>query len=560
MDIGLGVEFAAPIEGQQVERGKVAGGIIEEHVFRARVRAADRPVLGAGVPGVHRVMELDARIGAGPGGMADLIPQRARLHDLGHRAIGAAQQLPVRVVLHRLEESIGDAHRIVRILPRDRDIGIRIPIGVIGRKFDRAEPLPRILQHAVDVGFRDHRLFRGPDRGLQPRVHRRIGAAILGAIESPDRLEDLVQLALVHLGTGHQRGDLLFFDDLPVDEFLDIGVIHVADHHLGGAARGAARFDRPRRAVADLQEPHQAAGLAAARQPLALGAQAGKVGAGARAVFEQTRFADPEIHDAALAHQIVADGLDETGMRLRMFIGRGRFRQLAGLVIDIVMALRRAVDAIGPVQAGVEPLRAVGRGHLRGQHVAQLVVIGAGVVFIGEIAALPAPIGPGPGHPVEHLLGRGFADKALIFGQSFQHIGIGHGAPQEFGHALFLDALERRRNARLAEVFLRDHVRGDLAEALGHFHGLVTEHHLAIGIADFRGGGGEAHRPVGAALDRGELALDLHLPVLPFPFLAPTRQAEAKRPTRRPRPEAGSNPDGRTILVGCLAAAEHYIW
>ena len=53
--------------------------------------------------------------------------------------------------------------------------------------------------------------------------------------------------------------------------------------------------------------------------------------------------------------------LDEAGMRLRMLVGDFDLRQLAGVGIDVVMALRRAVDAVGPVQAGVEPLRRVRR-------------------------------------------------------------------------------------------------------------------------------------------------------------------------------------------------------
>jgi hypothetical protein len=55
-------------------------------------------------------------------------------------------------------------------------------------------------------------------------------------------------------------------------------------------------------------------------------------------------------------------------------------RQLAGEV-DVEVALAGAVDAIGPVQAGVEPLRRVRRDHLGGQHVAQLVEEGAGVLL-----------------------------------------------------------------------------------------------------------------------------------------------------------------------------------
>ena len=138
-------------------------------------------------------------------------------------------------------------------------------------------------------------------------------------------------------------------------------------------------FDRPGGPVADLEEAHQARGFAAARQFLALAAQGAEIGAGARAVFEQPRLADPQIHDAAVIDQVVLDALDETGMRLGMFIGAVGLDQLPGLVIHVIMALGRPVDAIGPVQPGVEPLRRIGRAHLRGQHVAHFVVIGAGI-------------------------------------------------------------------------------------------------------------------------------------------------------------------------------------
>ena len=66
-------------------------------------------------------------------------------------------------------------------------------------------------------------------------------------------------------------------------------------------------------------------------------------------------------------------GLDEAGVRLRMLVGRFGFGQLAGERIDVIVALAGAVDAVGPVQAGVEPLRRIRRAHLRGQHVAQLI-------------------------------------------------------------------------------------------------------------------------------------------------------------------------------------------
>ena len=109
------------------------------------------------------------------------------------------------------------------------------------------------------------------------------------------------------LRAGDEGGDLLLLLHLPVDVVLDVGVVDVDHHHLGGAARRAARLDGARGAVADLEEAHQAGGLAAAGQPLAFAAQAREIRAGAGAVFEQARLAHPEVHDAALVDEVVGD-------------------------------------------------------------------------------------------------------------------------------------------------------------------------------------------------------------------------------------------------------------
>jgi hypothetical protein len=47
-----------------------------------------------------------------------------------------------------------------------------------------------------------------------------------------------------------------------------------------------------------------------------------------------------------------------------------------------------------------------------------------------EIAALPAPVGPGAGETVEDLAGVGFGAVALVLGQLGQRLFIGDRAPQ----------------------------------------------------------------------------------------------------------------------------------
>ena len=83
------IDAIALAELHQVQRRQIAGGVVEEHVFRARVRAADFAARRAGVPVIDRGVELDARIGAGPCGVGDLLPQLARLHRLGDLAAPA---------------------------------------------------------------------------------------------------------------------------------------------------------------------------------------------------------------------------------------------------------------------------------------------------------------------------------------------------------------------------------------------------------------------------------------------------------------------------------------
>ena len=121
----------------------------------------------------------------------------------------------------------------------------------------------------------------------------------------------------------------------------------------------------------------------------------------------------------------------------------------------------------------------------RGQHEAHFVEKGLRVVFAVEIAALEAPIGPGAGETVEHLPGRGFADDAFFFGQGGQGGFIGDRAPQEGGDGVFLDLLQARGHAGLAEIFLREHVAGDLAPGGGNFDAVLGENGRAVGIADF---------------------------------------------------------------------------
>ena len=216
-------------------------------------------------------------------------------------------------------------------------------------------------------------------------------------------------------------------------------------------------------------------------------------------------------------------------------------RQLAGPVVDVVVALRRPIDAVGPVQAGVEPLRRVRRAHLARQHVAQLVVEGRGVLLGREIAALPAPIGPAAGKPVEDLLRRMLGDGALALGKLRQRLRVGLGAPQEGGDGVLLDLLQARRDAGLAEVFLGEDVGRDLAPLGRHLDAVLPEDDRAVRVADLADRQPERDLRIRRLARLGVAPLDPHhAPPMPRPdrrrpvFSTPWRAA---LPARRRRAE-----------------------
>ncbi len=85
---GLDVEAAVlAAEFHQVERGQVAGRVVDVHVLAAGVGGVDPARLRAGVPAVDRGVVLDARIGAAPGGVGDLVHQVAGVQRF-HRFAG----------------------------------------------------------------------------------------------------------------------------------------------------------------------------------------------------------------------------------------------------------------------------------------------------------------------------------------------------------------------------------------------------------------------------------------------------------------------------------------
>jgi hypothetical protein len=205
------------------------------------------------------------------------------------------------------------------------------------------------------------------------------------------------------------------------------------------------------------------------------------------------------------------------------------------------MALARPVDAVGPEQPGVEPLRRIGRRHLHGEHEAQFVEEGARVAFGIEVAALPAPIGPGAGQAVEHLLGRGLADGAGLLVKKRKRLRVGGRAPQPRRDGLFLDLLQAHRDAGLAEVFLRQDVGGDLRPEFRHLDIVRPEYGRAVRVADLARGEAERDVRVSRLSFFGVAPLDPHL-VTPFCRFLPHRPAFMRRTARTLLPATRTGP------------------
>ena len=162
------------------------------------------------------------------------------------------------------------------------------------------------------------------------------------------------------------------------------------------------------------------------------------------------------------------------------------------------------------METRIEPLRAVGRCHLGGQHVAHFVEVGAGVGFGREVAALPAPVGPCAGQPVEDLCCTGFAHELFVGRHVFHRLGVGGRTPQEFRHALFTDLFKSSGHACFAEILLCKNIGGDLAPCRRHVEVLQLKNDGTVGVTNFRRRLAHLDRVVGGFAGLGEFAVDLH--------------------------------------------------
>ena len=145
-------------ELHQVQRGEVAGRVVQVHVLAARVRAVDPAGLRAGVPVVDGVVVLDAGVGAGPGGLGHLAEERLGVDLLDDLAGHAGAQAELAAGLDGLHELVVHADRVVGVLVLDgRDV-VAAQVHVEARVAQGADLLLLLhlgLDEVLDVGVVD---------------------------------------------------------------------------------------------------------------------------------------------------------------------------------------------------------------------------------------------------------------------------------------------------------------------------------------------------------------------------------------------------------------------
>ncbi len=138
-------------------------------------------------------------------------------------------------------------------------------------------------------------------------------------------------------------------------------------------------------------------------------------------------------------------------MDLRTLIGVFGLFDPVCVGIYIIVALRGTGQPIRKMQPRIEPLRRVRCGHLPGQHIAELVAEGLGILGRVKIIVRDSPMCPASGQPVKDLPGIPFPSQCR--GSLFV---------QERGALVIV-----LRHPGLAEIFLGQNIDGQLRPVFG---------------------------------------------------------------------------------------------
>ncbi len=483
----------------EVDRREVARRVVEEHVFGARVRGVDAPVLRAGVPLVDGRVVLQRPDRRRP-------RRRRRSRPTAFRAGRRLDTLPSvrRVSAHspslrqHVEEVVGHADAVVAVLAGDGEVGLAVPVRVVlgevqlGRAL--AAPAARssgctrsgiIAARASRSAARRAALVRGLTSvcGPWPFAPGTWQALTTACSRRLARREPATSAATFCSSTTFQRMNSI----------------------TSGWSRSRQTILAARRVVPpDLMAP-------AARSPIFRKdispddlppPDSGSFSPRSAEKFEPVpdpylKMRASRVHRSMMPPSLTRssrDGLDEARVGLRALVGRGGAGHGAGVGVDVVVALGRAGEAVGLVETRVEPLRRVGGGDLGRQHVAQLVVEGLGVSRAVEVAVALAPVPPAAGEAIEDLPGVPLAAENRAPLPVLGRLAVG----ADLGHP------------GLPEVLLGQDVRRHGRPALGDGDPLLTEDGRSVRVLDLRGADVELHVGVGALTFAGESPGDLH--------------------------------------------------
>ncbi len=396
---------------------------------------------------------------------------------------------------------VGDADRVVRVLARDREVALRVPVELVDGDLDLPEALLGEPDHAHHVAHRDLEAPRLRHRLAQRRGSWCGRSASSSFLVGPQH--DFI--------TAFKRGSASCCPRRGPRPSAPRSTFQSTNVSMSGWSTSRQTIFAARRVVPpDLIAP-------AARSPIFRNdMRPDDLPPPERGSFSPRRrlkfvpVPEPYLKRRASRTQrsmmppsstrSSADALDEAGVRLGALVGRGRRLDLARLRVDVEVALRGAVDAVREVQPRVEPLGAVRRAALVGEHAAHLVVERLRVLRRVEVAVGLAPVAPAARQAVEDLprvllarrLRLAVLDARLRTLKDRLAVGADH------------------RHAAAAEVLLGEDVGRDARPRGRHRDLVVLEDDAAVRVLDLRDAPIPGDALVGIPTGDGEAARDLH--------------------------------------------------
>ncbi len=129
------------------------------------------------------------------------------------------------------------------------------------------------------------------------------------------------------------------------------------------------------------------------------------------------------------------------------------------------MSLSRPGDSVGPVESGVEPLRAIRSRALAGDEVIHLVVVSPSICLASEVTVFPTPVSPGASEATEQFASIGLSDVSILSIESLQLLMIGLTALKPDRHSILRHLAQSDWNASLPQILLSANLPRDACES-----------------------------------------------------------------------------------------------